>query len=111
MTNTIDSLIKALDSAAEYSVETLERILSENLPSYDEIASLAEATYPYGRTVVRLNEKYERIIGCWPQNGWCDAHDHGDAIGIVYSYGGEIEHFEYRMTDGCLELFEHITIR
>ncbi|MEP7236051.1 MAG: hypothetical protein ABI778_12220, partial [Ignavibacteriota bacterium] len=55
--------------------------------------------------------RFEVIIGCWPKGGWCDAHDHGTAIGIVYSYGGEIEHFRYDLHDGSLDLVEHSTMK
>ncbi|HYM19802.1 MAG TPA: cysteine dioxygenase family protein [Candidatus Kapabacteria bacterium] len=111
MASTIELLTQALDSAADYSPQTLERILQEYLPSEAEIAALAEGVFPYGRTMLKLTDEYEMIIGCWPRGGWCDVHDHGEAVGIVYSYGGEIEHFEYRLNDGCLELFEQTTIR
>jgi hypothetical protein len=107
MISSIDKLISVLDLAPDYSVETLERILLENLPSREEITAISEAVMPYGRTIIKLTDKYEVIIGCWPRGGWCDAHDHGDSVGIVHSYGGQIEHFEYRLEDGNLELFGH----
>ena len=111
MASTLDQLISALESAPDYSFETLERVLTENQPSAEEICGLAEATFPYGRTMISLNDTFEVIIGCWPRNGWCDAHDHGDAIGIVHSYSGEIEHFEYKFNGNYLDLFEHSSIK
>lgn len=111
MAATVESLALALDNAPDYSVETLERILLENLPDSEEILGLANACFPYGRTILRLNENYELIIGCWPQNGWCDAHDHGRAEGVVIGYGGEIEHFDYRVNGDSLELFQKSTIK
>ena len=93
MAATIETLAHALDNAPDYSVGTLERILLENLPSPEEVVALADTSMPYGRTILRLNDKYEMIIGCWPRNGWCDAHDHGDAEGVVYGCSGEVEHF------------------
>lgn len=105
MSATIASLLEALDNAADHSVESLERILAENMPSKEEIRSVAEVVMPYGRTLLKLTDKYEVIIGTWPKNGWCDAHDHGDAVGIVKSFGGDVVHLEYRMNGDCLELF------
>ena len=111
MAGTIESLVNALDSATDYSLETLEEILAEHLPAEEEIRARAESVYPYGRTMLKLTDEYEVIIGCWPKSGWCDVHDHGDAIGLVHSYGGEVEHFEYRFSDHTLELFHQTTLR
>ncbi|MBS1903845.1 MAG: cysteine dioxygenase family protein [Bacteroidetes bacterium] len=111
MAATIETLAHALDNAPDYSVGTLERILLENLPSPEEVVALADTSMPYGRTILRLNDKYEMIIGCWPRNGWCDAHDHGDAEGVVYGCSGEVEHFDYRFNGDTLELYEQSTIK
>lgn len=111
MAATIESLAFALDTAPDHSVETLERILLENLPSAEEVTALADTCMPYGRTILRLNDKYEMIIGCWPQNGWCDVHDHGAAEGVVYGCSGEIEHFDYRFNGDTLELYAQSTIK
>ena len=108
---TINDLISALDTASDYSMETIEQILADNLPSKEEIIAISEATLPYGRTMIKMTDTYEVIIGCWPHNGWCDAHDHGTAIGVVHSYSGEIEHFDYRLVGDTLELYEQCTIR
>ncbi len=111
MAATLDRLISALDSAPDYTYETLEKILAENLPDPAEVRALAESVFPYGRTMIKLTDQYEVIIGCWPQNGWCDAHDHGEAIGLVYSCGGEVEHFDYRLNGDTLELYHQSTIK
>jgi hypothetical protein len=110
MAGTIESLALALDNAPDYTVETLERIMRENLPAASEVIALADTCMPYGRTILRLNDKYEMIIGCWPQNGWCDVHDHGPAEGVVYGCSGEVEHFDYRFNGDSLELYEQSTI-
>jgi len=110
MAGSIESLIAALEAATDFSMENLERIMAENLPSENEITSISSATLPYGRTAIKATDKYELIIGCWPRNGWCDAHDHGSAIGVVHSYGGEIEHFRYELNGASLDLVEHTTI-
>lgn len=109
--NTIDALLEALENADDLSIESLERILEGHLPSREEIIAISKAELPYGRTMLHLDDKFEVIIGCWPKGGWCDAHDHGDAVGIVYSYSGEIEHFRYQMHDGFLDLIEHGTMK
>src|ERR1700736_3612096 len=109
--NTINALLEALELSNDLSFESLERILENNLPSREEIIAVTKTELPYGRSMLRLTERYEVIIGCWPKGGWCDVHDHGDAIGIVYSYGGEIEHFRYQMHEGLLDLVEHSTMR
>jgi hypothetical protein len=110
MAGSIESLIAALEVATDFSIENLERIMAENLPSENEICSISSATLPYGRTPIKATDKYELIIGCWPRNGWCDAHDHGTAIGVVHSYSGEIEHFRYELHDNSLDLVEQCTI-
>lgn len=110
MASTLDRLVSALESAPDYSYETLEQILADNPPDPAEVRAIAEAVFPYGRTMVKMTDVFEVIIGCWPQNGWCDAHDHGDAIGLVYSCGGEVEHFDYRMVGDMLELYHQSTI-
>lgn len=109
--NTIASLLDALEKSNDLSIESLEQILEANLPSREEIIAASKAELPYGRSMLRLNDRYEVIIGCWPKGGWCDAHDHGEAVGIVYSYGGGIEHFRYEMRDGLLDLVEHATMK
>jgi hypothetical protein len=109
--NTIDALLAALEKSEDLSIESLEQILQNNLPSREEIVAVSKAELPYGRTILRLNDRYEVIIGCWPKGGWCDAHDHGEAIGIVYAYGGEIEHFRYEYHNGFLDLVEHVTMK
>ena len=109
--NTIDALLEALDHCDDLSIEGLEQILQSNLPSREDILAAAKTEMPYGRAMLRLNDKYEVIIGSWPKGGWCDTHDHGKAIGIVYAYGGEIEHFRYELHDGFLDLVEHSTMK
>lgn len=110
MAGSLQSLIAALDAATDFSIESLERIMAENLPSEQEICDAAAATLPYGRTPLKSTPQYELIIGCWPRNGWCDAHDHGTAIGVVHSYAGSIEHFRYELNGTNLDLVEHSTI-
>jgi predicted metal-dependent enzyme (double-stranded beta helix superfamily) len=107
MDNTIASLIEALKKSEDLSFESMERILAEHLPSREEIIAVTTTELPYGRTMLHLDNELEVIIGCWPRGGWCDAHDHGNAIGIVYAYGGEIEHFRYEFDGGVLDLVEH----
>jgi predicted metal-dependent enzyme (double-stranded beta helix superfamily) len=109
--NTISALLDVLEHSDDFTFEALERILEENLPSSEEIIAAADAVLPYGRSMLALTDRYEVIIGCWPKGGWCDAHDHGNAIGIVYAYGGEIEHFRYHLDERCLDLVEHETLR
>ena len=111
MPNTIASLLDALENSSDLSFTALESILEKNLPPYEEIIAATQTELPYGRAMLRLTDKYEVIIGSWPKGGWCDAHDHGDAIGIVYAYDGEIEHFRYQLNNGCLDLVEHDTMR
>lgn len=111
MSGTIASLLEALDTASDHSVESLERILAENTPTKEEICAASDAVMPYGRTLLKLTDTYEVIIGCWPRNGWCDAHDHGDAVGIVKSFGGDVVHLDYRLNDGCLELYHQCEIK
>jgi hypothetical protein len=111
MAGTIASLLEALDNATDHSVESLERILADNLPSKAEVCAASESVMPYGRTLLKLTDKYEVIIGTWPKSGWCDAHDHGDATGVVRSYGGDVVHLEYRMNGDCLELFHQSEIK
>ncbi len=108
---TIAALLEALEKSDDLSIASLERILESHLPSGEEIIAISKAELPYGRTMLHLDDKFEVIIGCWPKGGWCDAHDHGDAVGIVYSYSGEIEHFRYQMHDGFLDLIEHGTMK
>jgi hypothetical protein len=110
MAGSLESLIAALDVATDLSMENLERIMADNLPSEDEICNISSATLPYGRTPIKATDKYELIIGCWPRNGWCDAHDHGNAIGVVHSYSGAIEHFRYELNGDSLDLVEQSTI-
>lgn len=110
MAGTIKALIAALESASDLSIESLEKILQDNLPSDEEIRSASEPVLPYGRTLLALTNRYEVIIGCWPRNGWCDVHDHGEGVGIVQSYGGAIEHFSYELNGSSLELTEQCTI-
>lgn len=107
MEGSLKSLVAALDECTDFSVENLERIMSEHLPSREEVCTAAESALPYGRTMLKLTDKYELIIGTWPRNGWCDAHDHGDAIGVVHGYSGEIEHFRYQENGANLDLIEH----
>lgn len=109
--NTIDILLEALRNADDLSIESMEKILAANRPLREEIIAVSKAELPYGRSMLHLSDKYEVIIGCWPKGGWCDAHDHGNAVGIVQSYSGEIEHFRYEMKDGCLDLIEHSTMK
>jgi hypothetical protein len=109
--NTIDNLLNALNKTDDLSFESLERILAENLPSAEEIISVSNAELPYGRTMLHLDDRLEVIIGCWPRGGWCDIHDHGSAVGIVYAYSGEIEHFRYELHDNSLDLVEHETMK
>lgn len=111
MSATIASLLEALDNAADHSIESLERILAENTPSKEEICAASDAVIPYGRTLLKITDKYEVIIGCWPRNGWCDAHDHGNAVGIVKSFGGNVVHLDYRMNGDTLELFHQCEIK
>jgi cysteine dioxygenase len=109
--NTIDALVEALKNSDDLSFESMERILEEHLPSREEIIAVSKPELPYGRSMLHLDDNFEVIIGCWPKGGWCDAHDHGSAVGIVYAYGGEIEHFRYELHDGVLDLVEHETMR
>src|SRR5947209_2987343 len=109
--NTVDTLIKALNKSDDLGMESMERILQEHLPSREEIIAISKAELPYGRTMLYLDDRLEVIIGCWPRGGWCDAHDHGPAEGVVYAYCGEIEHFSYEFHDGMLDLVEHITMK
>src|SRR5579872_7026497 len=109
--NSIDTLLEALKNSKDRSIESMERILLEYLPSREEIIAISKAELPYGRTMLYLDNDLEVIIGCWPRSGWCDAHDHGPAAGIVYAYSGEIEHFRYELHDGNLELVEQMTMR
>ncbi|MDP4219590.1 MAG: cysteine dioxygenase family protein [Bacteroidota bacterium] len=109
--NTIDALLQALENSEDYRIETLERILEQNLPLREEIMAISAFELPYGRSMIALNDRYEVIVGCWPKGGWCDVHDHGTAIGIVYAYSGEIEHFRYEMHDGILDLLERATMK
>ena len=109
--NIINALLEALKNSDDLSIESLERILAENLPSREEIIALSNAELPYGRSMLHLDDRVEVIIGCWPKGGWCDAHDHGEAVGIVYAYGGEIEHFRYEFHDDFLNLVEHETMK
>ena len=111
MSATIASLLEALDTATDYSIESLERILAENSPSKEEICAASDAVMPYGRTLLKMTDTYEVIIGCWPRNGWCDAHDHGNAVGIVKSYGGVVVHLNYRFNGDTLELFGQSEIK
>ncbi|MFI5264378.1 MAG: cysteine dioxygenase [Candidatus Kapaibacterium sp.] len=111
MSTTIDSLLESLKNSDDLSMESMERILAENLPSHDEIIAASKAELPYGRSMLHLDDRFEVIIGTWPKGGWCDAHDHGKAVGIVFSYSGEIEHFRYELHDGFLDLVEHSTIK
>jgi hypothetical protein len=108
--NTIAALLEALKNSEDLSIESMEQILQEHLPSHEDINSISKAELPYGRTMLHLDDRVEVIIGCWPRGGWCDAHDHGKACGIVYAYGGEIEHFRYEMHDEVLDLIEHETM-
>ena len=110
MAGSIDILIAALENTTDFSIENLEKIMAENLPSEQDICTIAESTLPYGRTPLKATSNYELIIGCWPRNGWCDAHDHGTAIGVVHSYSGEVEHFRYELNDKHLDLVEHSRI-
>src|SRR5579872_3901675 len=105
--NSIDTLLEALKNSKDRSIESMERILLEYLPSREEIIAISKAELPYGRTMLHLDDNLEVIIGCWPRGGWCDAHDHGKAVGIVYAYGGEIDHFSYEFHDDILDLVEH----
>lgn len=107
MAGSLESLIAALDTTTDFSIENLEKIMTANLPSESEICSIAESTLPYGRTPLKSTPQYELIIGCWPRNGWCDAHDHGTAIGVVHSYSGSVEHFLYELNGSNLDLTEH----
>lgn len=109
--NTIDTLLNALEVASDLTIESMEQILKANLPSREEIIAASIAELPYGRSMLHLSEKYEVIIGCWPKGGWCDAHDHGKAVGVVQSYSGEIEHFQYELNNGSLDLVEHSTMK
>ncbi len=109
--SSIEALLEALKNSDDLSIESLERILQENLPLREDILAVSKAEMPYGRSMLHLDDKFEVIIGCWPKGGWCDAHDHGDAVGIVYAYGGEIEHFRYELHDGFLDLVEHQTMK
>ncbi|MEI8135527.1 MAG: cysteine dioxygenase family protein [bacterium] len=109
--STLSTLVDALSKAPDLSMETMERILQENLPSREEVIAASAPELPYGRTMLYMDDKLEVIIGTWPKGGWCDAHDHGTAEGIVYSYGGEIEHFRYEFQDGVLDLVEHERMR
>jgi hypothetical protein len=109
--NTIDILIEELKKSRDLSIESLEQILAEHLPSKEDIIAVSKAELPYGRTMLYLDKDLEVIIGCWPRGGWCDTHDHGPAEGIVYAYEGEIEHFRYELHDDVLDLVEHETMR
>jgi predicted metal-dependent enzyme (double-stranded beta helix superfamily) len=110
MSATIASLLDALDQAEDLSPASIERILAEHLPSKEEVLTVSDVCLPYGRSLLRMNDKYEVIIGTWPKGGWCDVHDHGNAEGVVYSYGGEVVHNEYRYENGSLELFHRSQI-
>jgi len=109
--SSVAALIDALLASKDLSFESMEHILQENLPTAEEIIAISKAELPYGRTMLHLDDRVEVIIGCWPQGGWCDAHDHGKAIGIVYAYSGEIEHYRYEYHDGILDLVEHEKMR
>lgn len=109
--STISILIEQLKKADDLSIDSLERIIGQHLPSREEILSAAKEELPYGRTMLYLDDRLEVIIGCWPRGGWCDVHDHGAAEGIVVSYNGEIEHFSYVFNNGLLDLIEHQTMR
>ncbi len=109
--NTIDILLEALKNSDDLSIESMERILEANLPSREEILAVSKVELPYGRAMLHLDDRFEVIIGAWPKGGWCDVHDHGDAVGIVFSYSGEIEHFRYELQDGSLDLVEHQTMK
>jgi len=109
--NTIAALLEALQHSKDLSMESMQRILEEHLPPAEEINGIIRAELPYGRTMLYMDDRLEVIIGCWPRGGWCDAHDHGDAVGVVFSYGGEIEHFRYELNEGVLDLIEQETMR
>jgi hypothetical protein len=109
--NTIETLIEELKKSKDLSIESLERILAEHLPAKEEIMALINAELPYGRTMLYLDDHLEVIIGCWPRGGWCETHDHGPAVGVVYAYEGEIEHFRYELHQNSLDLVEHHTMR
>lgn len=106
MPGSIKSLVVALDRCTDFSIENLELIMREHLPEEKEVLDISSATLPYGRTLIKATDRYELIIGAWPRNGWCDPHDHGEAIGVVHGYSGEIEHFRYEMNGASLCLVE-----
>jgi len=108
--DTIAGLLAALQNTDDLSMESMEQILEEHLPDAKEIIAISKAELPYGRTMLHLDDRLEVIIGCWPQGGWCDPHDHGNAVGIVFTYSGEIEHFRYEFNDGILDLIEQETM-
>jgi uncharacterized RmlC-like cupin family protein len=112
---TLLELKEALESAVARNhgplgTESVQQILAENLPSWEEIAPLVPHEHPYGRVTLFESHDYEVMIGCWDKGNWCDAHDHGPSEGAVYAYQGTIEHASYEMQSGVLAVSERCTI-
>ena len=107
---TLQSLVAALNASDDFSVEALTRIAEQNLPTWEEIEPLVCAGHPYGRITLAEAPNFEVMIGCWTKGNWCDAHDHGDSIGVCWAYKGTIDHVSYELHGEYLDAVERCSI-